>query len=191
MVRENLIVIGQNWSACSVWVVFYWHSCLGEETTFCWIYTLQLKWKPAWGSKYKHISSSTAVYCWGLAFTQPLVCDMGRESGVRMCAVHSSLLDRAWQRCSSLGCLLALKGFKRGKAMAHFSFTQSAGGESYHVFSGAVGSDGTLWSHPSHGQRAVFTCSGPRLGPTVWLFVPLVYATGKIPFDCRVISYFK
>lgn len=96
MVCENLIVIGQNWSACSVWVVLYWHSCLGEETTFCWIYTLQLKWKPAWGGKYKHISSSTAVYCWGLAFTQPLVCDMGRESGVKMCAVHSSLVDRAW-----------------------------------------------------------------------------------------------
>lgn len=58
--------------------------------------------------------------------------------------------------------------------MAHFSFTQSAGGESYHVFSGVVGSDGTLWSHPSHRQCEVFTCSGPRLGPTVWLSVPLV-----------------
>lgn len=58
--------------------------------------------------------------------------------------------------------------------MAHFSFTRPAGGESQDVFSGAVGNDGALWSHLSHRQCEVFTCSGPRLGPTVWLSVPLV-----------------
>lgn len=75
--------------------------------------------------------------------------------------------------------------------MVRFSFTQSAGGESHYVFSEAVGSDGTLWSHPSHRQCEVFTCSGPSLGATAWSSVPSVYATRKIPFDCRIFSYFK
>lgn len=75
--------------------------------------------------------------------------------------------------------------------MAHFPFTQSAGGETRCVFSEALGSDGTLLSHSSPRECDVFTCSGPRLGPTVWPSVAWVYTTGKISFDCGAFAYFK
>lgn len=102
-----------------------------------------------------------------------------------------SIPERLCSQLNRLGCLLDLKGLKVGKAMAHFPFTQSAGGKTYCVFSEALGRDRTPSSHLSPRRCDVFTCSGPRLGTTVWASVPWVYTTGKMSFDCGVPCLFQ